>query len=158
MFDSAPSTVVYFSMDNPDDGFSRVSRHPFELEGKAWPTVEHYFLAMQFSEAADQEKVRNASDVASARKAAGGWFRKKRGDWKQVKPIVMTRAVYIKMRTYPELAERLLATGDETLVEDSQFDYYWGCGRDKRGENHYGKVLMNVRDKLREEARQAAEP
>ncbi|MCP8898908.1 NADAR family protein [Gilvimarinus xylanilyticus] len=158
LFSAAAENATYFSMENPDDGLSRVSDHPFELEGKRWSTVEHYYLAMRFMNEADRERVRQADTVALARKAAKGWLRKKRGDWKQVKPVVMTRAVYTKMRTYPELGQQLLATGDENLVEDSQFDYYWGCGRDKRGDNRYGKVLMNVRDKLREEAQQAAEP
>jgi ribA/ribD-fused uncharacterized protein len=63
----------------------------------------------------------------------------------------MTRAVYIKCRTHPEIAEALLATGDQVLVESSNYDYFWGCGRDRRGENMYGKVLMNVREKLRDE-------
>ena len=65
----------------------------------------------------------------------------------------MTRGIYIRCRTYPHLAEQLLATGDRHLVENSQYDYYWGCGRDRRGNNAYGKVLMKVRAKLLEESR-----
>ena len=49
------------------------------------------------------------------------------------------------------IAEALLATGDTHLIENNNYDYFWGCGRDRRGENMYGKVLMNVREKLREE-------
>jgi ribA/ribD-fused uncharacterized protein len=64
----------------------------------------------------------------------------------------MTRAVYTKCRTHPEVAARLLATGDRRLVENNSYDYYWGCGRDRRGDNHYGRVLMNVRARLRQEA------
>ena len=45
----------------------------------------------------------------------------------------MTRAVYIRARSYPELAQELLNTGEQTLVENSQYDYFWGCGRDRRG-------------------------
>ncbi|MGV6806534.1 MAG: NADAR family protein, partial [bacterium] len=66
----------------------------------------------------------------------------------------MTRGVYTKFKTYPELAEQLLATGDNPIIENTQFDYFWGVGRDGRGENAYGKVLMSVRNKLREEAGQ----
>ena len=63
----------------------------------------------------------------------------------------MTRGIYVRCRTHPELAEALLDTGDTKIVENSNFDYFWGCGRDRRGENRYGKVLMNVRARLREE-------
>ena len=64
----------------------------------------------------------------------------------------MTRGTYIKCRTHPEVAAALLATGDLLIIETSQYDYYWGCGRDLRGDNVYGKVLMNVRTQLRKEA------
>ena len=37
------------------------------------------------------------------------------------------------------------------IVESSLYDHYWGCGRDQRGHNYYGKMLMDVRDKLRAE-------
>ena len=74
-----------------------------------------------------------------------------RRDWKQVRETVMTRGIYVRCRTHPELAEALLDTGDTKIVENSNFDYFWGCGRDRRGDNRYGKVLMNVRARLREE-------
>lgn len=60
----------------------------------------------------------------------------------------MTRALYTKCKTHPDVAEQLLKTGSSKLVENSLYDYYWGCGRDRRGTNMYGQVLMNVRDKL----------
>jgi hypothetical protein len=63
----------------------------------------------------------------------------------------MTRAFYLKCRTHPEAAEALLATGERPILETSQYDYFWGCGRDLRGENAYGQVLMAVRQRLREE-------
>ena len=68
-----------------------------------------------------------------------------------MKETFMTRGVYIKCRAHAEVAEALLETGEQKIMESSQFDYYWGCGRDGRGHNAYGKVLMAVRDKLREE-------
>jgi ribA/ribD-fused uncharacterized protein len=64
----------------------------------------------------------------------------------------MTRAVYTKCKTYDDIAGLLLSTGTQRLVENSQYDYFWGCGRDRRGENMYGQILMNVRDKLMQEA------
>ncbi|MDO3386491.1 NADAR family protein [Gilvimarinus sp. SDUM040013] len=149
LFISAKEDAHYFSMDDVANGWSRVSEHGFELDGEYWPTVEHYYQAMKFDNASDKDAVKAAKTARQARKVGGGWFKKKRPDWKQVELTVMTRAVYIKMRTHPEIASLLLATQEQMLVEDSQFDYFWGCGRDKRGTNHYGQILMNVRDKLR---------
>jgi predicted NAD-dependent protein-ADP-ribosyltransferase YbiA (DUF1768 family) len=50
------------------------------------------------------------------------------------------------------VAQRLLATGAARLVESNAYDYFWGCGRDRRGLNVYGEVLMDVRRRLQEEA------
>ena len=69
----------------------------------------------------------------------------------------MTRAMYTKCKAYSEVGLALLNTADKTLVENSMYDYFWGCGRDRRGENHFGKVLMNIRQKLHEEASQQIE-
>jgi ribA/ribD-fused uncharacterized protein len=68
---------------------------------------------------------------------------------------MMTRAVYTKCRTHQDVADLLLATGDKQIVETSTYDYYWGCGRDGRGHNTFGKVLMSVRDKLIQERESA---
>ncbi len=63
---------------------------------------------------------------------------------------MMTRGIYIKCRSHDDVARTLLGTGEKNIIENSQYDYYWGCGRDGRGENVYGKVLMDVRNKLAE--------
>jgi ribA/ribD-fused uncharacterized protein len=141
----------YFSRADVYEIFGTYSKHAFELESKEWPSIEHYYQAMKFSSDDDQEKIRLAQNPQQARKLGRSRFKKIRADWERVKTIYMTRAVYTKCRTYPQIADKLLATGEELLVENSQYDYYWGCGRDRRGSNHYGQVLMNVRKKLDEE-------
>ena len=141
----------YLSMQDPTELLSRTSPHAFELEGVVWPTVEHYYQAMRFASDEYRESIRQASSTDQAIRMGKTWFKKKRADWKSIEIVVMTRALYIQCKTHPDIAEYLLATDDKKLVENSNYDYFWGCGRDRRGNNHYGKVLMNIRDKLKEE-------
>ncbi|MDO3384100.1 NADAR family protein [Gilvimarinus algae] len=148
MFSVDITPKYVFSMDDPTHPFSRLAVKPFELEGQQWPSVEHYFQAMQLASASERDRVRQLAAPEDARRAGKGWFKKRRKDWRQLRPTLMTRALYIQMRTYPERAKALLETGDLLLVEDSQYDYFWGCGRDKRGTNTYGKILMEIRRKL----------
>ncbi|RLW71630.1 MAG: GTP cyclohydrolase, partial [gamma proteobacterium symbiont of Stewartia floridana] len=102
-------------------------------------------------EAALREEIREADHPNKAQKLAAKNKRSMRKDWKQAREVVMTRAIYIKCRTHPEVAAALFSTGEQKIIETSQYDYYWGCGRDGLGHNTFGKVLMAVRSKLREE-------
>jgi ribA/ribD-fused uncharacterized protein len=148
-------SYVSLSRTDVNEMLSSYSRHGFELEGVYWPSVEHYFQAMKFEDPSEQEKVRLAKHPKLARRLGRRRFAGLRKDWSKIRRLIMTRAVYTKCRTHPEVAQRLLATGDRTLLETTQYDYYWGCGRDRRGGNVYGAVLMDVRQKLREEAETA---
>jgi len=84
-----------------------------------------------------------------------------RPDWEQVKLSIMLELLRIKFSD-PTLADKLLGTDDAELVEGNWWhDQYWGvcnCGRDGTcskkggvGENHLGKLLMQVRDERRKE-------
>lgn len=142
---------LFLSRADPQNRLGTYAAFSFELEGKVWPTVEHYFQGMKFTDDSRQEQIRAAASPEQARKLGRKRHKSLRRDWKQVRDTVMTRGVYVRCRTHPELANALLETGEQTIVENSNFDYVWGCGRDRRGENRYGKVLMNVRARLRQE-------
>ena len=153
IFAEEDEDTIYLSRSDPFEPLSSFSKHGFTLEGLEWPSVEHYFQAMKFEDPTYQEKIRSAPSPMKAKKLGRTRFKKVRADWKQVREVIMIRAVYTKCRTFPELATILLETKDYRLIENSQYDYFWGCGRDRRGKNTYGQVLMKVRARLREEAK-----
>lgn len=73
-----------------------------------------------------------------------------RKDWEEVKLSVMEGIVQAKFEQNEDLKERLLATGDTYLEEGNTWgDKIWGTV-DGEGENNLGKILMKVRDRLRE--------
>ena len=70
-------------------------------------------------------------------------------DWEEVKDQIMYEICLAKFTQNEELKEKLLATGNEELVEGNTWhDTYWGvCNR--RGKNKLGKILMRVRSELK---------
>lgn len=71
-----------------------------------------------------------------------------RPDWEEVRISVMEDVQMEKFRQYPELAKKLVATGDAELIYGNTCgDTYWGVFEGE-GENNLGKVLMKVRDRL----------
>ena len=75
-----------------------------------------------------------------------------RPDWEQVKIGIMEEIVRAKFTQHPELAAKLLATGDKVLVEGNHWgDTCWGVDtRTGQGENHLGIILMKIREELRQ--------
>ena len=71
----------------------------------------------------------------------------------ELKLEVMRIAVRAKFFQNPELAKRLLATGVAELIEDSESDAFWGCGKNGDGLNWLGQVLMEVRSELETQSR-----
>lgn len=154
LFPDMDEDTLYIHRNDPNELLGSFSEHPFTLDGFSWKTVEHYFQAMKYETTAPDhyKKIQSAEDAKQAKKWGRSRFKKIRHDWANVKRVVMTRAIYTQCKTHPDLTAYLLETGDRKILEASQYDYYWGCGRDRRGENVYGQVLMDVRKKLQQES------
>jgi len=123
------------------------------IDGVEYPTVEHYFQSMKATDPETAEKIRNLETPKKARRM--GRRIKLRSDWEEIKQLIMRRAVYEKFTQHPELEKLLLETGDMILVEGNNWGKdYWGCVRNKEkklvGQNHYGRILMEVRAYLRD--------
>ena len=74
-------------------------------------------------------------------------------DWHERKKLdVMRDGVRAKFEQNPELAKRLLETGDKYLIEDSPKDYYWG-GALPGSVNMLGNLLMEQRYFLRKNSK-----
>ena len=122
----------------------------FYYNGVAWPTSEHFYQSRKFSEVQEvQERVRQLPTPGQTKRFARQNQNLVDPNWNERKVWVMRLALLLKFTQNEELAQRLLATGNETLVEDSPRDAYWGCGQDGRGKNVMGQLLMEVRSHLR---------
>lgn len=141
--------------------------YPCEIEhrGIKYPSVEHYYVAMkcngpqlvngvQYTPIDFHEMVARIPSPGAAKKL--GQRITVRKDWSEKKLEFMNWAVREKFKD-EKLAEMLLATGDEELVEGNVWnDTFWGVC-DGKGSNHLGKILMRVRKELRDRGRTGLE-
>jgi ribA/ribD-fused uncharacterized protein len=141
-------TVYFYGQTDPFSEFSNFAPYGFEMEGLWWPTVEHYFQAAKFSDDKYRDKIRRANRPKDAKSLGLTRLLPIRSDWDAVRVDVMTLAVRKKFQTHAKLAELLLSTGEEEIVENAPNDYFWGGGQDGSGLNHLGRILMRVRGEL----------
>ena len=145
------NTIINFYRTGDDYGcFSNFAAYPIELKGKLWPTSEHYFQAQKFAETEHEEAVRLETSPMIAARMGRDRKRPLRPDWEAVKDDIMREAVRAKFRQHAQLRDTLLATGDATIVEHTQNDAYWGDGGDGSGKNLLGRILMEIREELRQ--------
>lgn len=148
---SQPRTIHFYRVNGPFGFLSNFARAPIMLNGRRWPTSEHYFQAQKFTGADEQERVRAAAspmEAARLGRSLGGL----RPDWDQVRDEVMLNALRAKFSQHPYLRSELLATDEATLVEHTENDDYWADGGDGSGRNRLGELLMQVRSEMRRQA------
>ena len=120
-------------------------------EGITYPTNEHFFQAMKTLDI-DERKAIAAAETPGMAKRMGRNV-KLRSDWEKIKVDVMRLGLILKF-TDAKLAEKLIATGDEELVEGNWWhDQTWGscfCADHCRtpGRNLLGMLLMELRKDL----------
>jgi len=142
-------TVFFYSRTDEHGDFSNFSSYGIEMDGEWWPTVEHYFQAQKFLDVEYRERIRGCHSAKQAAELGRSRKLPLRSDWETAKDGIMRAAVLKKFQTHGALAELLLSTGDEPIVENAPGDYYWGYGKDGSGLNRLGEILMEVRARLR---------
>lgn len=151
-------SVRYYAEERPEiDLF----REKYEFLSNFFP-VRIMFDGLEFynAEAAYQAaKCKNPEDRLRFTELYGNQAKKlgrripMREDWDEVKIAVMREVLLAKFTQNPMLAKYLLETGDKPLLEGNRHkDFFWGIDyKTREGENHLGRLLMELRTRFREE-------
>jgi N-glycosidase YbiA len=141
--------IKFYSVADEFGEFSNFAAFPIKLKKKVWSTSEHYFQAMKFDSISDQNDIRKCNTPMEAARKGRDRKRKLKRNWESMKDNVMREAVLAKFTQYDELRVLLLSTNEAKLVEHTENDDYWGDGGDGKGKNTLGRILMEVRAKLK---------
>jgi ribA/ribD-fused uncharacterized protein len=115
-----------------------------------FPTVEHAYQAAKCFWLADFYKIARAASPGIAKRMSRTVAI--RADWDAVKLDIMRELLVQKFMTgvdAPELGAMLKATGDADLIEGNTWgDRFWGQSPVGKGENHLGRILVDIRSRL----------
>lgn len=142
--------IKFYSEHQKWGEFSNFALYPVKMNGKTWPTSEHYFQAQKFDNKSYQEKIRKCASPMKAAELGRSRKVKLKRNWDKIKDNVMYDVVYAKFHQHKELKEILFQTFDLKIIEHTENDSYWGDGKDGTGLNKLDKILMKVREKLKE--------
>ena len=121
--------------------------YPSEVrhEADVYPTVEHAFQAAKTLDPSERAWVRDAQSPALAKRL--GRKVALRSDWERIKVDIMRQLLLQKFES-PELGLALRETAGHELIEGNTWnDRFWGVCRG-RGQNHLGRLLMEIRARL----------
>lgn len=143
-----------FSRNRPIQGFYGPYRFlsnfwsvDVSLDGTIYPSVEHAYQAAKTLDPEWRKKILKAQTPGKAKRL--GSKAPVRQNWAEIKAITMEDLVRQKFAD-PVLAKLLSGTGGRYIEETNHWnDTFWGVCNGE-GENHLGRILMRVREDIRE--------
>src|SRR5580700_4463382 len=119
------------------------------LDGMIYKSVEHAYQAAKTNDPEQRKHIREKCSKPGEAKRYGRTVTI-RPDWDSVRLTVMLDLLQQKF-CWLMLRDKLLATGYAELIEGNDWhDRFWGVdSHSGKGQNHLGKLLMQVREELR---------
>ena len=110
-------------------------------------TVEHAYQAAKCINPDDMVMIQSARTPGDAKRL--GQRVRMQPDWYECRVAIMLGLLQQKFAPGSDYATKLIATGNAEIIEGNTWgDTFWGkCGN--VGQNHLGKLLMQIRDELR---------
>jgi ribA/ribD-fused uncharacterized protein len=131
--------------------FSPFSAHAIEFRGKLYPTVEHAYHCLRFSDEGIAEEIRSARSPESAWELSQTHKPSRAVLSEEEKLHLMTVLDRAKLEQHPLVKEALRSSDGLLIVKRIAIgppgDGFWDIA-DGAGRNEAGKIWMKLRDEL----------
>ncbi|HYC36289.1 MAG TPA: NADAR domain-containing protein [Usitatibacter sp.] len=160
---SRSESVVFLKTDEPFGGLSNMAGgYPIRVNGIRILTSEALYQACRFPYLPDVQRMIIGENSPMTAKMRSKPHRKdSRRDWDHVRVRIMRWCLRMKLASnWSAFSELLLRTGDRPIVEQSRKDDFWGAkpvgdGSTLVGMNVLGRLLMELREQVKEHGRDA---
>lgn len=157
-------SVVFLKTNEPFGGLSNMAGgYPIYINGVRILTSEALYQACRFPHLPDMQRLIIAQHSPMTAKMRSKPYRKdSRPDWDQVRVRIMRWCLRMKLaNNWSTFSDLLLRTGDLPIVEASRKDDFWGAkvvdDTDVLvGINVLGRLLMELREQVKQKGREAA--
>lgn len=154
------AVVVYKTKEDFGGLSNMASGYPLQINGVRILTTEALYQACRFPHMPEvQREIIGQHSPMTAKMKSKPHRKDSRPDWDDVRYKVMRWCLRVKLaQNYEEFGQLLLATCDRPIVEQSRKDDYWGAkladeaGDTLIGQNVLGRLLMELREKLKDDA------
>jgi len=161
---SRKESVVFLKTDEPFGGLSNMAGgYPIHVNGVRILTSEALYQVCRFPHLPDVQKLIIGQVSPMTAKMRSKPYRKdSRPDWDQVRVRIMRWSLRMKLaNNWNTFSALLLKTGDRPIVEESRKDACWGAkvvddGDTLVGMNVLGRLLMELREQVKQQGRDAA--
>jgi ribA/ribD-fused uncharacterized protein len=154
------AVVVYKTKEDFGGLSNMASGYSLQINGARILTTEALYQACRFPHMPEvQREIIGQHSPMTAKMKSKPHRKDSRPDWDDVRYKVMRWCLRVKLaQNYEEFGRLLLATRDRPIVEQSRKDAYWGAkladdaGNILIGQNVLGRLLMELREKLKDDA------
>ncbi len=161
---SRKDSVVFLKTDAPFGGLSNMAGgYPIHVNGVRILTSEALYQVCRFPHLPDVQKLIIGQVSPMTAKMRSKPYRKdSRPDWDQVRVRIMRWSLRMKLaNNWNTFSALLLKTGERPIVEESRKDDFWGAkvvddGDTLVGMNVLGRLLMELREQVKQQGRDAA--
>jgi len=151
--------VVYKTKEDFGGLSNMASGYPLQINDIRILTTEALYQACRFPHLPEvQREIIGQQSPMTAKMKSKPYRKDSRPDWDDVRYKVMRWCLRVKLaQNYEEFGRLLLATRDRPIVEQSRKDDYWGAkladeaGDTLIGQNVLGRLLMELREKLKDD-------
>jgi len=152
--------VVYKTKDDFGGLSNMASGYPLQINGVRILTTEAIYQACRYPHLPEvQREIISQHSPMTAKMKSKPHRMESRSDWDKVRNKVMRWCLRVKLaQNYEEFGRLLLATCSRPIVEQSRKDDYWGAkladesGDILIGQNVLGRLLMELREKLKNDS------
>lgn len=156
-------SVVFLKTDEPFGGLSNMAGgYPIHVNGLRIHTSEALYQVCRFPHLPDvQRMIIGQFSPMTAKMRSKPYRKDSRLDWDQVRVRIMRWCLRMKLaNNWSTFSELLLRTAERPIVEESRKDAFWGAkasgdGSTLVGMNVLGRLLMELREQVKQQGREA---